>query len=245
MDNTKAAIETLKKALKLHGYTYLDVAEHLKLSEASVKKMFSTHHFTLRRIDRICEMIDMDFIDLVRLFDDQRQRIVMLSVDQERELIQDSRLFLVAICVRNHYRFDEILNAFRFSKAELFKHLARLEKLQLIELHPNNRIKLKVAENFRWIPHGPIESFFEQHLLKEFLAADFSNDKDMKIYLHGSLTLGAKESLYRRLNALSHEFSQLLKEGTSTPMSERHNVGLLLAMREWEPSMFTVMRHDD
>lgn len=234
----------MKKALKLRGYTYLDVAEHLKLSEASVKKMFSTNHFTLRRIDRICEMIEMDFIDLVRLFDEQRQRIVMLSVEQERELIQNSRLFLVAICVRNHYRFDEILCRFGFSKGELFKLLARLENLQLIELHPNNRIKLKVAEDFRWIPHGPIESFFEKHLLKEFLDSDFNNEKDMRIYLHGSLTLGAKESLYRRLNTLSHEFSQLLKEGANTPMSERHNIGLLLAMREWEPAMFTSMRSD-
>lgn len=242
MDNTKAAIETLKRALKASGHTYADVAKHLDISEASVKKMFSTNHFTLRRIDRICEMVDMDFIDLVRLFDEQRQRISMLSIEQERELVQNKKLFLIAICARNHCSFEEILGTFNFTKAELFKYLAQLEKLQLIEIHPNNRIKLKVAEDFRWIPHGPIETYFEQHLLNEFLTSDFDGEKEMRLYLHGSMTFGAKETLLRKLNILAHEFSQLLKEGSSRPLSERHNVGLLLATREWEPVIFSQQR---
>lgn len=242
MDNTKTAIEILKRALKLGGFTYADVSLHLGLSEASVKKMFSTHHFTLRRIDQICELINMDFIDLVRLFDQARQRISMLSIEQERELVRDKKLFLIAICARNHCCFDEILDTFDFTKAELFSHLAHLEKLHLIELHPNNRIKVKIAEDFRWIPHGPIETYFERHLLKEFLTADFDRDKEMRLYLHGPLTLGAKENLSRRLNILAHEFSQLLKDSASSPISERHNVGLLLATREWEPETFSQQR---
>lgn len=244
MDNTKAAIETLKKALKTSGNTYADVAAHLDMSEASVKKMFSTHHFTLKRIDRICEMIDLDFIDLVRLFDQQRDRISSLSIDQEKELCSDKALFLVAVCARNHWAFDDILNDFSFSKAELYRHLSRLEQLKLIELHPNNRIKLCVADDFRWLQRGPIEIYFMKHLLSEFLNSEFDQNQDLRLYLHGQLTLGGKELLTRRLNALAYEFAELRKEGELRPIPERHNVGLFLATREWEPEIFTRQRRE-
>ena len=242
MDNTKVAVEILKQALKQRGHTYADVARHLQMSEASIKKMFSTNHFTLKRIDKICELIGLDFIDLVRLFDETRQRISTLTLEQEKELVRDKRLFLVAVCARGHWSFDEILNSFDFSKADLYRYLRRLEELRLLELHPNNRIRLKVAENFRWIANGPIESYFYRHLLKEFLEANFDGEKELRLYLHGPLTSGARETLFRQLNVLAHEFSELLKESAANPVAGRHNVGLFLATREWEPALFTGQR---
>ncbi|TLS76957.1 XRE family transcriptional regulator [Mariprofundus erugo] len=245
MDNTRAALETLKRALKLNSVTYADVAVHLGMSEASVKKMFSTGHFTLRRIDMICDMIGMDFIDLVRLFDQQRHRISSLTIEQEKELVADKRLFLVAVCARNHWCFDEILAAFTFTRAELFHYLARLEELKLLELHPNNRIKLRVAEDFRWLPRGPIEVYFMRHLLGEFLDAEFDQDKEMRLYLHGQLTTAGRETLLRRLHGLAHEFAELRKEGETVSIRERHNVGLFLALRDWEPLIFSRQRKQD
>lgn len=244
MDNTKVAVEILKKALKQSGYTYADVADHLGMSEASIKKMFSTYHFTLKRIDRICELIGLDFIDLVRLFDQARQRISTLSLEQEKELVRDKRLFLVAVCARGHWHFDDILNTFNFSKAELLHYLRHLETLRLLELHPGNRIRLKVAEDFRWIPNGPIETYFYRHLLREFLASDFEHDREQRLYLHGPLTPGARETLSRRLNVLAHEFSELLRDSAAAPVAERHNIGLFIATREWEPEIFSAQRRE-
>jgi len=242
MDNTRAAVETLKRALKLAGITYADVAAELGLSEASVKKMFASCHFTLKRIDRICAMIDLDFMDLVRLFDQQRQRIATLTLEQEHELMRDKRLLLVAVLARNHWRFDQIIADFAFTRAELIGYLNRLEQLGLLELHPNHRIRMRVAEDFRWLPHGPIESYFERQLQDEFLQGDFDNEHAMRLYLHGPLTLAAEAQLKRRINVLAHEFSELLRESAAAPLHERHNVGLLLAMREWEPLFVTAQR---
>lgn len=236
MDNSKAAIETLKRALKLNGYTYADVARHLMLSEASIKKMFASHHFTLHRIDQICGLMGMDFIDLVRLFDENRQRISSLTLEQEKELVRDGKLLLVALLARNRWSFDDILQHFDLSKAELFKLISRLERLRLLELHPGNRIRMLVDENFRWLPHGPIEQLFEKHLMNQFLASDFSDKGEMRLYLHGALTPGAREQLGRRLDVLAHEFSELLKESSSRPLAGRQNIGLLIAMRQWEPA---------
>ncbi|MDQ7011167.1 MAG: helix-turn-helix transcriptional regulator [Mariprofundaceae bacterium] len=242
MNNTKAAVETLKRALRMSGYTYADVARHLGLSEASVKKMFSTCHFTLDRIDRICELLHMDFIDLVRLFDEQRQRISHLTVEQEDELVKDKHLLLVATCARNHYSFDDILQSFRFTRAELYRHLARLESLKLLELHPYNRIRLLVAEDFRWLPHGPIEKFFERHMLDDFINADFDQEREIRFYRQGPLTEHAREMLIKRINALVYEFSMLLRESHEQPVSGKKNIGLMLATRQWEPAYMAQQR---
>jgi len=242
MDNTKAAVETLKRALRMNGFTYADVARHLGLSEASIKKMFSTCHFTLARIDQVCELLHMDFIDLVRLFDEQRQRISHLTVAQEEELVKNKSLLLVATCARNHYSFDEILQSFRFTKAELYRHLARLEELQLLELHPHNRIRLLVAEDFRWLPHGPIEKFFERHMLDDFINADFDQERDIRFYRQGPLTEHARDALIKRINALVYEFSMLLRESYEQPVSGKRNIALMVATRQWEPAYMAQQR---
>ncbi len=242
MDNTAAAIDTLKRALKLNGFTYTDAAKHLNLSEASVKKMFSTHNITLKRINTLCEMMHLDFIDLVRLFDESREKISHLKPEQEQELVRDSKLLLVALCARNRWHFDEIVEQFDISRAECYRLISRLEELQLLELHPGNRIRLLVAENFRWLPHGPIERAFKKKLMNEFLQSEFDQSGEFRLYLHGPLTTGAKETLSRRLTSLSHEFAELLKESATHPISERKNVGLLLGMRDWEPLFFATHR---
>ena len=66
MAETAALLEVLKRQLKARGVTYAQVARHLKLSEASVKRMFSQKEFTLSRIDAICEVAGIEFSDLAR-----------------------------------------------------------------------------------------------------------------------------------------------------------------------------------
>lgn len=244
MDNTSETIDTLKQALKSHGFTYADVARHLNLSEASVKKMFSSRNITLKRLNALCELMNMDFLDLVRMFDENRERISHLKPEQEQELVKNTRLLLVAVCARNHWKFDEIVEQFDISKAECYRLMAKLEELKLLELHPNNRIRLLVAENFRWLPNGPLEQVFKKRLMNEFLDCDFDKEGELRLYLHGTLTRGAKDELARKLTALTHEFGELLKQSTGYPMSKRTNVGLMFAMRDWEPLFFRELRRE-
>ncbi len=56
MTQAAALIEALKRTLKARKMTYGQVAKGLRMSEASVKRMFSRTHFTLERLDRICEL---------------------------------------------------------------------------------------------------------------------------------------------------------------------------------------------
>ncbi|MCY7313627.1 MAG: helix-turn-helix transcriptional regulator, partial [Pseudoxanthomonas sp.] len=51
-------IDALKRTLRAQGITYRDLALRLKLSEASVKRMFSQRAMTLQRLEQVCEVLD-------------------------------------------------------------------------------------------------------------------------------------------------------------------------------------------
>ena len=51
MAQTTALIDALKQVLKEQSITYRQVAEHLDMSLASVKRLFSEKQFSLKRLD--------------------------------------------------------------------------------------------------------------------------------------------------------------------------------------------------
>ena len=102
----------------------------------------------------------MDLSDLLQLMVNSDGRLQALAVEQEREIAEDLGLLVVTVCVLNRWRFEDILAFYVFEQHQLVQMLARLDRLRLIELQANNRIKLLVAPNFSWLPNGPIQQVF-------------------------------------------------------------------------------------
>ena len=67
MNESKSLIKTLKQCLKAHGLTYKHIAEHLVLSESSVKRTFAEESFSMSRMEQICGLLDMSIYDLAKL----------------------------------------------------------------------------------------------------------------------------------------------------------------------------------
>ncbi|MBT4862302.1 MAG: helix-turn-helix transcriptional regulator, partial [Gammaproteobacteria bacterium] len=124
MDQTRALIKTLKQALKESSYTYADVAKQLDMSEANVKRLFATQRFTLQRLEQICKLVQMELSDLFELYNASRLRIFSLSLEQEKQLVSDTKLLLVAVSVRNHLSFEDIITHYQISETECIHYLA-------------------------------------------------------------------------------------------------------------------------
>ena len=60
-------VEALKKCVRAHGLTYAQLARELGLSEPSVKRMFSRGTFTLRRIEEILALLELDLYEVARM----------------------------------------------------------------------------------------------------------------------------------------------------------------------------------
>ncbi|MGB5177739.1 MAG: helix-turn-helix transcriptional regulator [Gammaproteobacteria bacterium] len=238
MAQVQAVIATLKQALKEARLTYADVAEWLGMSEANVKRMFASQRFSLERLEAICELMHMDLIDLFQRVDASRRRITQLLEEQERELVADAKLLLVAVSVRNHLSYEEIIRNYKITEAECLHCLATLDRLHIIDLLPRNRIKLRIDENFSWRPNGPIERFFERQVQSQFLKSGFNSPGSLRVFIPGLLSEHSQDAFARKLLALAKEFNELHRQDSNLPLEKRRSIGLLLALREWEFAAF-------
>ena len=238
MAQTEALINTLKQALKNQCMTYAEVAQKLNMSEANVKRMFASKRFTLERLEEVCQLIQLELSDLFQLYEESRQRITTLTREQEKELVSDARLLLVAVSVRNRLCFDDIVNNYDISATECIRHLAKLDKLKIIDLLPNNRIKLRIDEHFHWLPNGPIEQFYEKQIQNQFLKANFNGELEERLFLFGLLGDSSTQVMINKIKSLANEFSELHRQDASLPLDKRHNIGFMLAFRPWELEVF-------
>ncbi len=243
MAQTSELIKTLKKALKAHGKTYADVSRQLGLSEASVKRLFSQENLSLERLDRICQMLDMEISDLVQLMTEQQHKLQQLTVEQEQEITDDITLLVVAICALNKWTIGDIVAFYDITEGECFLKLARLDRLKLIDLLPNNRIKVRVAPNFSWRENGPIQAFFQEKLGQEFLTGRFSRDDECLIVLNGMLSPESNAEFQRKLKRLAWEFDLLNSDDSSLKLQQRGGVTVVMAMRGWRYGIFHPLRN--
>ena len=181
-------VETAKRALKARGLTYRDVAGALALSEASVKRMFSRRDFTLERLERVCALADLSIADLVRLAESERPEVSELSLEQERELVADDKLLMLAVQVVNGWRFEELMDVFAFTEPELIGYLVKLDRLGIIELLPRNRIRLRISRRFRWQKNGPIERSLARQVRENFLESRFDLSDESMGFVFGILS---------------------------------------------------------
>uniref|UniRef100_UPI0025CE03F9 helix-turn-helix domain-containing protein n=6 Tax=Thiolapillus sp. TaxID=2017437 RepID=UPI0025CE03F9 len=239
LSQTAQLIGALKRALKTQGKTYSDIARYLSLSEASVKRMFSKRHFSLRRLDQVCQMLGLEISDLVQMMNEQHARSLSeLSLEQEREIVADVELLLIAVCVLNRWRFEQITAYFSMDHTRCYRLLNRLDRLKMIELLPGNRIKLLVAPNFKWRENGPIQQFFLQKLQSDFFASRFDQEHESLIVVNGMLADSSIAVFRRKLEQLAREFDALSDGDAELPFADRNGTTVILAMRQWRYGLF-------
>lgn len=238
MSQASSLITTLKRQLRAQGKTYADVAQWLALSEASVKRLFAEQHFTLARLECICDQLNIELVELVQAMQNDEQRLQQLTQAQEQSIADDRELFLVAVCVINGYSFNEIHHQYQLSEAECTQQLVKLERLKLIDLLPGNRIRRRVAANFRWRPGGPIQCFFQQYLASEFFRSRFDSDSEKLMVLNGLLSPAGNEEWQQTMQRLAKEFHALCERESSLPIHKRFGTTSVLAVRQWQSVLF-------
>ena len=242
MKQTEAIHGALKKALKTRGRTYADAAGALGLSEASVKRLFSQNALSLSRLETICDWLGIDVDEVVRLSREQKPLVTQLTAQQEVQLLKDKGTLLVAYLLLNHWEVTDILTTFRFTQAELNRHMFALQRLGMLEVLPFDRVRLLTARNFSWRGNGPIQKFFKENILAEFLDSRFDQNGEAMHFVSGMLTRKSIHHLQDLMSNLIREFDRLVEADLGIPVAERFGTSLFTGMRPWEYSEFTELR---
>lgn len=242
MSQIVAVVDALKRALRSRKLTYAHVARELRMSEASVKRMFSSRHFTLDRFEQICQMAGLGLTELAREVDSEKNYISHLTLEQEREVIGNPRLFLMAVCALNHLTLEQIVATYDVPKAECIQLLLKLDRIQFLELMPNNRIKLKVTPNFSWLPDGPILQYFMSRAHKEYFRSRFDKPGEAVIVMNAMLSPASSAQIILKMRKLALEFTEMHNDDKHLPLGERRPASVVLALRPWELDEFNNLR---
>ena len=243
MSTTADLIDVIKEELKTAGITYAALAARLELAESSVKRIFASGgDMPMSRVDDICRVLGIDFAELSRKVAERTPLLMELSREQEKTVVADRKLLVVAICVLSHMPAEEILATYQFTEAELVSCLARLDRLGILALRAGNRYRSLLAPGFRWRPHGPVMNYFREHALLDYFAGGFDAEGEGLLLVHGSISRGLAPVFLDRLRKVAQDFAQQHLADQKLAEKEREGYTLLLGMRSWEFELFSAMR---
>ncbi len=244
MSQTNQIILTLKKALKANGIKYIDVANYLYISESSIKRQFTQGDISLSRLEKICELINMDISDLLELVHLESMQVEQLSIVQERKIVSNTKLMLVTISVLNNLTFEQIFQLYNFDEAELIKLLLQLEKINLIQLNPDNKIKPLISRTFQWQVNGPIQRYFENHIQDDFFDCKFNHAGELRIAINGMISTSSNQIVHKKIKQLAKTFSDFAYKDQNIGFEKRYGTTLVIAIRPWELPEFSMYRRE-
>jgi len=231
----------LKAALKARGLTYAELARRIGLSEASVKRVLSRGTLSLRRLEQICDVMGTSVPEVVQLARSSgAERLEVLTLDQEKALATDPKLFACYYLVANGRSNREIETEMRASARAVQQWLARLKALTLVVQASAGRARATAAVAIKWRTDGPVRRMYEREVRGEFLQSLFGKEGDALHFRSAELSDASCRILQRKLDRLVEEFRDLADLDASLPSAGKRNVGFLLAMRPWVFSRFRI-----
>lgn len=229
--------EGLKAHYRARGLNYRDVAKVLKISEATVKRIFSTRDCTLARLEQLCAVAQVDLADIARAGPRTTRLITQLKREQEQQLVDDLRLLIVAVCAMGNVPLEDIVQVYAISEAQCIGLLAKLDRIGFIELCENNHYRLLVARTFQWIPDGPIMRWTKQQA-GDYFNYPFMQPGEMMRIVNVRVSKAARVALIARLEQLAQEYAEQHNADAWLPLEQRESLSLCLAVRPWEPQAF-------
>lgn len=231
-------VDALKASLKRRGRTYAEVAAALGVSEATVKRDLSKGTLGLDRFARICEAVGVTFEELNEHIDARGSLAEQLTYEQEQTIVSDPKLWLVSLCALNQWTFEEIKSRYEFSLPGLTRYLLKLDEMGVLELHGENRIRLRLARSFRWLPDGPFIRTFREHLAKEFFDGTFDDQTALFRLVTGALSQASIQILMNRLRQVAEEIATLHVKDQRVAREHKSNITCVMTLRDWEPEVF-------
>ena len=243
MQQTKLLLDSIKQVLKIRGITYRELAQRMQISEASVKRLFSKRTVSLERLEEICDIVDLDFLELATLAKQNGERQSRaLSVEQEIILAQDHKLMVFLYFIHHGWSLPYIIEEYDISASEATRMLVRLDRLGIIELHPENKFRLLISKNALWHKKGPIWNTYLEKVTEDFMAHEFNLSNERLVFTTGQFTRKSLDIIEKKLDDFIESFNRLAEEDAVVPLKERRSTGLFIAFRPWVFSLISGLR---
>ncbi len=242
MSSPELVLQVLRAELRAVGITYKALAARIAMSESSVKRMFGQKDMALSRLAQICKAAGIPLEDVLRRAADARPHADTLTLTQEKSLMANPRLLLVAICCLGNWTLEQIIETYNMSEPECIGLMVELDRLGLIELKPLNRYSMRVSTAFHWLPDGPVQQYVREHVVGDYFGGRFDGPGEALMCLPARLSQPSAQELLLKIQQLASELARLHQGDRRLDSDERDGFTLLLGFRSWEFGAFTALR---
>lgn len=157
-----------------------------------------------------------------------------LSLEQEKALAASPRLFSFFHLLLFGVPVSTIIREYDIGKAETARSVRQLEKLQLLEILPRDKVKMLVTKNLLWRPAGPLRQAFEQPIRERFLDPRFTGSQAFRKFATRRLSPTSQALMLRKIKRLVSDMDSLSEVDTIDGPEDVVMSGLFLAFRSFE-----------
>ena len=167
----------LKQVLRTRGVTYADLAQALAISELTIKRLFKDKDCKMSRLLEICDVAGISLHDLLNLQERMSQSAAYLPLETETQLAENPRVFVFLLLLVSWVDTQRIASECQLSEQQIYLLLRELEKLGIVELQTDNKIKYLVSLPIRWRLDGPLGEQIKRANMN-YISHSIANDKD-------------------------------------------------------------------
>ena len=237
-------LSALKSSLKAKNIIYRDLAKSLNLSESSVKRILGNKSISLERIDEICKACDISFSEVCRNanFEEDVSSYTVAN-EQEKILAGNPRQLHYFILLNEGFTPAKIEKDYEISSIESKKILFNLDKLNLVELHPRDRIKLKnKTGTLRFRKDGAVGKILFAQTKNNYLNYDFESDLDYIRFVTNGFAQESILKFKKKFDKIVSELQEESRMAASIDPKGMHDMGVLLAFRPWTNSSLDAIK---
>ena len=166
-----AILAELRGELKRQGIRIGTLARQLEVAEPTVWRWLRGEGLSLARLDQICAQAGLEMRDLVGRSRGPEQ--AMFTLAQERALAADRVLALAFFAILHGAQRQELEQQFGLGGEPLDTCLARLHRMDLVDIAPHGRLRARTRKAVRWRRGGPLSVAFEKTVKRFFISMDF------------------------------------------------------------------------
>lgn len=226
-------VDNLKQILRTKRISYRQLAEKIDMSEAAIKRAFSERAFSLKRLEEICTVLKISTHDLIKSSDHLDKLQHTLNEDQELLLASDEKLMCLFYLISSGHNLAFIRSKYRYSEPEITRYLLALDKVNLIRLDSENRLKVLVRQDFYWMKGGILQKYYSKMIRQDFTNETFDKIDRAEGFASGFLSKSSIETLRRKFQSLEEDIRDMMQLDTKYRDQNMSNITVYFAFRPW------------
>jgi len=156
-NKVSSCVKQVKEMIKSRGINYQTIADRLNISLLTVKRQLNSEDISLSKLLALCEVSGLNFIEIWQSVDETSVVHSFINDIQDRAFYNNPHLM--------HFFFEmfqqkktpeELKQQWNLTPASIHLYLRELEKLELIQVSPQQKITFKLKRPVGFGPNSKV-----------------------------------------------------------------------------------------